>query len=233
MSDEDRQQRIQELRRSLAPSLQSVEDTTLPDGTTGRGIALRTNRGTIQAIIHEADAPAGGAVMWVCGARGGYAGPAEGMYATLAEELTAGNVTSLRLNYRHPADLDECVWDVLIGLELLRSRGCARVALVGHSFGGAVVIAAAGFSPEVAAVVALSSQTHGAQGAPQVSPRLLLIVHGTADTRLPPWCAERIHEWAREPKELVLYDGAEHGLLECKDELHGLLRRWLPEKLRG
>jgi hypothetical protein len=147
MSDADRQQRIQELRLSRAPSLQAVEDTTLPDGTTGRGIALRTNRGTIQAIIHEADAPAGGAVMWACGARGGSAGPAEGMYATLAEELTAGNVTSLRLNYRHPADMDESVWDVLIGLELLRSRGCVRVALVGHSFGGAVVIAAAGFSP--------------------------------------------------------------------------------------
>ena len=233
MSNDDQQQRLQEFRRSLASSLLAVEDTPLPDGTTGHGIEIRTNHGRIQGILHEADQSTGGAVLWVCGARGGYAGPAEGMYGTLSEELTAGSVTSLRLDYRHPADLDECVWDTLMGLESLTSRGCSRVALVGHSFGGAVVIAAAGFSPEVSAVVALSSQTHGAQGVARVSPRPMLIVHGTADTRLPPSCAERIYEWAAEPKELVLYDGAEHGLVECKDQLHDLLTRWLPEKLEA
>ncbi len=35
-----------------------------------------------------------------------------------------------------------------------------------------------------------------------------------------------------EPKELVLYPGAGHGLRECKDELHALLKRLLVEKLR-
>jgi hypothetical protein len=40
-----------------------------------------------------------------------------------------------------------------------------------------------------------------------------------------------IYQWADEPKELVFYPGAEHGLRECKGELHALLRRWIPEKL--
>ncbi len=226
MSDE-------EVRRSVASSLLGVEGTALPEGATGRGVALSTTRGAIRAILHEPDRPAGGAVLWVCGARGGYAGPAEGIYETLSEELTALGLTSLRLDYRHPADLDESVWDALIGVEALRSRRCPRVALVGHSFGGAVVIAAAAFSPDVSAVVALSSQTHGAQGAPRVSPRPLLVVHGTADTRLPAWCAQRIYGWAREPKELVLYEGAEHGLRECRDELRELLGEWLPRRLEA
>ena len=233
MQEGDTPDTVADLTAALGASLLGVEDTPLPDGSTGRGVAFNTNRGTIPAIIHEAEPKTGAAVLWVCGARGGYAGPAEGVYANLAQELTAERITSLRLNYRHPGDLEQSVWDTRMGLETLRSRGCSRVALVGHSFGGAVVIAAATFSREAAAVVCLSSQTHGAHGAPRVSPRPLLIVHGTEDTRLPPWCAERIYAWAREPKELVLYKGAEHGLLECRDELHELLRRWLPEKLRG
>ena len=233
MSDEDQRRRLQDLQRSVASSLLGTEETALPEGATGRGIALSTTRGTIGAILHEPDRSTGGGVLWVCGARGGYAGPAEGIYADLSEELTAGGLTSLRLDYRHPADLDESVWDALVGVEALRSRGCSRVALVGHSFGGAVVIAAAAFSPKVSAVVALSSQTQGAQGAPRVSPQPLLIVHGTADTRLPSWCAQRIYGWAREPKELVLYEGAEHALRECRDELHELLGEWLPRRLQA
>ncbi|MCE2404133.1 MAG: dienelactone hydrolase family protein [Dehalococcoidia bacterium] len=221
------------MRRSVASSLLGVEEIALPYGAAGQGLTLATTRGALGAILHEPERPAGGAVLWVCGARGGYAGPAEGIYETLSEELTVRGVTSLRLDYRHPADLDESVWDALIGVQALRSRKCSRVALVGHSFGGAVVIATAAFSPDVSAVVALSSQTHGAQGAPHVSPRPLLIVHGTADTRLPAWCAQRIYGWAREPKELVLYEGAEHGLRECRDELQELLGAWLPRRLEA
>jgi hypothetical protein len=41
----------------------------------------------------------------------------------------------------------------------------------------------------------------------------------------------QIHEWARDPKELVLYDGAEHRLEECAGELEALLRNWIPATL--
>ncbi|GIS83661.1 MAG: hypothetical protein CM1200mP15_22930 [Dehalococcoidia bacterium] len=49
-----------------------------------------------------------------------------------------------------------------------------------------------------------------------VSPKPLLIVHGKTDTRLPYTCGEQIHNWAEEPKELVLFEGAEHRLEECR-----------------
>ena len=76
-----------------------------------------------------------------------------------------------------------------------------------------------------------SSPEDGAQGAVSVAPRPLLLVHGLADTRLSPSCARQIYQWADEPKELVCYPGAEHGLRECQGELHALLHRWIPEKL--
>ena len=137
----------------------------------------------------------------------------------------------MRVNYRNPGSYAESVLDVFCGLEFLKGRGNSRVALGGHSFGGAVVIGAGAASDQVAAVVSLSPQTYGAKGAPYVSPRPLLLVHGMEDTRLPATCAKQIHQWALEPKELVLYAGAEHGLRECTDELHDLLRRWIPDKL--
>ncbi|MCI0438573.1 MAG: prolyl oligopeptidase family serine peptidase, partial [Chloroflexi bacterium] len=182
-----------------------------------------------EAIIHhERDTTK--AIVWVWGAFGGFDGPAEGIYGVLAEELKT-EITSLRVNYRHPNLLDESVMDTLAGVTFLTATGHTDIALVGHSFGGAVVISAAPFSARVKAVVALSSQTCGARNAAAVSPRPLLLVHGQDDYRLPPQCSEQIYEWAREPKELVIYPGAGHGLRQCKDELRELLKRWIGEKL--
>ena len=215
------------------PHIRAVEYGPPHEGDMGRGVVLTTGLGEVHAILHEASPIGDKAALWVWGARGGYAGPADGIFGTLAEQFTPHGITSLRLNYRQPGVYAECVLDALCGLQFLKQLGCSRVALVGHSFGGAVAISAAALSDQVAAVVALSPQTYGTQGASQVSPRPLLLVHGLADTRLPPMCARQIHQWAREPKELVLYPGAEHGLRECTEELRELLGRWIPEKLEG
>ena len=200
------------------------------EGESGIGVVLHTTRGDIPAILHQA-AASDRAVLWVGGASGGYTGPAGGIFVTLAEELEREGITSLRLNYRRPGVFPESVMDAMGGLSFLDRLGYHRVVLVGHSFGGAVVIAAAPFSPVAKAVVSLSPQTFGAQNAANLSPRPLILVHGEADTRLAARCSETIYQWAREPKELVLYPGAEHGLRECRDQLHDLLLRWIPEKL--
>jgi hypothetical protein len=121
--------------------------------------------------------------------------------------------------------------DLLAGVTFLSKSGYGPVVLVGHSFGGAVVIAAGAASPHVSGVVSLSPQTYGAHMAGLLSPRPLLVVHGKGDTRLPYTCSMQIHEWARDPKELVLYDGAEHRLEECAGELEALLRNWIPAAL--
>lgn len=200
-----------------------------PEGQTGRGLLLRTTRGDIRALLHhDTDTPS--AIVWVWGARGGFDGPASGVYGLLAEELKPV-ASSLRIDYRQPNALDECVADTLAGVSFLKATGHTRVLLVGHSFGGAVVISAAALSPLVTAVVALSSQTYGARNAADVAPRPLLLVHGAEDSRLSYQCSELIYEWANEPKELVIYPGADHGLRECEAELRGLLAGWIADKL--
>ena len=200
------------------------------EGDAGEGLVLRTSRGDIPAIRHAAPESTR-AVVWVCGARGGFGGPASGLYAELSEELTGQGITSLRMDYRQPNNIQECALDLLAGVNFLRATGHGPAVVVGHSFGGAVVIAGAAFSDHVAGVVSLSPQTYGAQGAGMLSPTPLLVVHGKADTRLPFSCAVAIHDWAKEPRELVLYDGAEHRLDECRGELMDLLREWIPARL--
>ena len=202
-----------------------------PAGEPGRGMLLHTARGPVRAIVHHDQARrTTKGIVWVWGARGGFAGPADGLYRDLAEELQH-EITSVRVDYRQPNVIPECVMDTLVGVSFLTGAGHTEIALVGHSFGGAVVISAAPFSEEVKAVAARSSQTYGAQGSGRVAPRPLLLVHGEADTRLPPYCSEQIYSWADEPKELMLYPGAGHGLTECGDELRPFLSNWLREKL--
>lgn len=217
----------------LSIRIEGVSRWHPPQGQFGQGVLLHTTRGDIHTIVHSGADPqrrTNKAIVFVWGARGGFDGPAGGIYGRLAEALK-DDVTSIRVDYRLPNVLTECVLDTMAGLSFLSATGHTDVALVGHSFGGAVVIAAAPLSPLVKAVAALSSQTFGASNAAAVSPRPLLLAHGGADTRLPPRCSELIYEWAQEPKELIIYPDAEHGLNECADELQAMLQGWLAGKL--
>ena len=217
----------------LTIQIEDVSRWHPPEGQSGQGVLLHTTRGDIHTIVQnnpDPDYRTNKAIVFVGGARGGFDGPAGGIYGRLAEELKY-EVSSIRVDYRLPNVISECVLDAMAGLSFLSATGHTDIALVGHSFGGAVVIAAAPFSPLVKAVAALSPQTYGASNAGAVSPRPLLLAHGGADTRLPPSCSEQIYEWAHEPKEIVIYPGAGHSLAECEDELHDMLKAWLVDRL--
>ncbi len=120
--------------------------------------------------------------------------------------------------------------DTLAGIDFLNSLGRIRVTLVGHSFGGAVVIAAGVQSEFVKAVAALSSQTHGAEAVAKLSPRPLLLMHGKADEVLPYTCSEILFRKAHDPKQLLLYEGCRHGLDECRSDVDHDLLKWIRDK---
>jgi fermentation-respiration switch protein FrsA (DUF1100 family) len=130
-------------------------------------LRLLTEAGAIDCRLQAAET-GDAAVLWVFGAGGGLGGPAGGLYTRLGQRLRPRGITSLELAYRYPGRLQDCVQDVLLGLDWLGSEGRRRVVLVGHSFGGAVVITAGAASEAVIAVAALSSQT----GAPKPWPSL-------------------------------------------------------------
>jgi dienelactone hydrolase len=195
------------------------------DADGARAFEIQTSAGVIRAMYHEApftDA----AVLWVFGAGGGLNGPAEGLYTRLAKQLVADGIGSLRVDYRHPGDIVPSVLDVLVSIHVLGSIGCTRVVLVGHSFGGAVVICAGAANPAVAGVAALSSQLQHAESVTDLAGRPLLLMHGRRDEVLPYSCSEEIFRMAGEPKEIRLYD-CKHGLDECRNEIDADLLDWI------
>jgi alpha/beta superfamily hydrolase len=196
-----------------------------PDGNLR--VMVTTSRGEIRAILHPCpNQPV--AAIYVGGARGGFEGPANDIYGRLANRLRP-QVTGLRLHYRHPGEFEECVLDVLAGISLLRGFGASGgIALVGHSFGGAVVIKAGELSDAVAGVAALSPQLHGTRTVEHLA-KPLLLVHGMKDTVLAHAASEDIHARALEPKRLVLYAECDHSLRQNADDLETLLASWIPE----
>lgn len=195
-------------------------------------VLLTTNAGQITCRLHR-NGQATAGVVWVGGAGGGLDGPAGGLYPRLAAQLAAQGVESLRLDYRRPNDLIACILDTLLGAGYLQGRGIDRLALVGHSFGGAVVISAGVASSSVFGVAALSSQTYGTDLVRDLGPRSLLLMHGSADSVLPDSCSRDIFRRARDPKEVLLYPGCGHGLDECREAVDRDLLRWLRQVLLG
>ncbi|MDE2836445.1 MAG: dienelactone hydrolase family protein [Chloroflexota bacterium] len=211
--------------------LLGADDAPAPDGRPGDGVTLHTTRGDVSCILHRPADERGVGVVWAAGARGGFDGPANGLYRDLAARLAGRGIASLRVDYRRPAHLDESTLDVLCAVWHMAALGYTRVALVGHSFGGGVVISASRYTTHARGVVALASQTMGAEDAALLGNRPLLVVHGEADTVLPLVNAETLIDWASGPKQLVTYPGAGHGLRECPDELRTLLEDWLSNLL--
>ncbi len=195
-------------------------------------VVLDTTRGPVEMRYYPVD-HAHRAAIFVGGVGGGFDTPVRGwLYPRLSQRLRGEGVAALRVRYRKPGELLECVLDVLAGAQFLQSEGAERIAVCGHSFGGAVVIQAAAASDLIRTCIALSTQTMGVDPAPDLAPRCsLLLGHGTADEVLPHRCSEYVHRIAGEPKRLVLKEGARHGLDEWADELPDLLDQWIHDEL--
>lgn len=195
-------------------------------------VIQETTRGPIEMRYYPVNESTQGAI-FVGGAGGGFDTPVRGwLYPRLCGQLQQEGVAALRVRYRHPNDLEECVLDVLAAISFLEADNITSIALIGHSFGGAVVIQAAALSPIVRTCVPLSTQTYGADPAAHLGPRCsLLLAHGLDDEVLPPDCSRAVYRSAREPKKLLLKEHARHGLDEWADELPAILRQWIVEEL--
>ncbi len=190
-------------------------------------VLLETTRGPIEGLLRPCEGRDGCAI-YLGGASGGVQGPAGGVYERLSRELVTAGVTSLRLDYREPGELVECVLDALAGCSFLKGIGAAKAVLVGTSFGGAVAIRAGGLAPLVSAVAALAPQRAGTERVEALG-KPLLLVHGDADEVLDRAASDDIFARAREPKRLAILEGASHSLAERAAEVHELLMAFVSE----
>jgi alpha/beta superfamily hydrolase len=187
-------------------------------------LAIMTPRGKVTGLYHPAEG-ATSAVVMVGGALGGVAGPS-GAYPALAQRLQAAEIAALRLDYREPEHMNECVYDLDAGVDELRRRGLKRFALVGWSFGGAVAMNSGVAHSDVLGVATLASQTAGTAAVSRLAPRSLLLLHGTAYQVLPDWCSRYLYEEAGEPKRLILCEGDGHEFSHSHAEVVQILFEW-------
>jgi dienelactone hydrolase len=135
-------------------------------------------------------------------------------------------VWTLRYRFRGWNGADRSpVWDARWALEEVRRRhGDVPVALVGHSMGGRVAVAAAD-DPSVRAVVALAPWLPRDEPAQAVAGCRVLVLHGTRDRRTDPGgsldFATRARPLAAEMVRIEL-SGAGHSMLRRADVWKGL-----------
>lgn len=173
------------------------------------------------AILHQpkrytAQDAKSSAVILVSGAGGGVSGPA-GMYPSLAEKLALLlSIPCIRLDYREPAATSYCSADVVAAMDYLAVEfSSTRFVLVGWSFGGSPCFTVAAKEPNrVAGVATVASQTARTEGVTMLSPRPMLVMHGTGDTCLSPECSRSLYRsyGLGGTRKIKLFDADDHGL---------------------
>ncbi|EAQ88711.1 hypothetical protein CHGG_05330 [Chaetomium globosum CBS 148.51] len=160
------------------------------------------------------------AAILLSGAGGGLAGPSS-IYLSLACKLaTLGRgIPALRLDYRYPGRREQCVADVRAAMAFLRDMyGLDRFVLVGWSFGGAVVFTAAEEDPRVVGCATVASQAAEAEGIQKLSPRPVLLMHGSGDNTLDVGCSQRLfHMYGAGDRMLEVFEGDNHSLSKNAD----------------
>lgn len=110
--------------------------------------------------------------------------------------------------------------DLAAAASQLRSLVTAPVILVGHSLGGAAVLAMAARVPEARAVVTIATPADRSQVAGHriaTLRRALLVLHSPSDEVVGIDNARIIFDAARQPKSFICLDGADHLLTHRAD----------------
>ncbi|PYH40797.1 uncharacterized protein BP01DRAFT_408871 [Aspergillus saccharolyticus JOP 1030-1] len=189
-----------------------------------------------QPRIYNAREVDGAAVILISGAGGGVSGPS-GIYPSLADKLSLRlAIPVLRLDYREPARTKYCTADVLAAMDhLAQQYRSTRFVIVGWSFGGSPCFTVAAKEPErVVGIATVASQTAMTSGISKLSPRPLLLLHGTGDTVLSVRCSTALYgQYGSEgSRELKTFPGDDHGLSQNAEEAERLLFRFATRTLR-
>jgi len=213
---------------SALGSLQVLARSSVEVAVGREHVEIFTPQGLLSLHVTRPDGAARAAIVACGGAMGGVLGPGHALYHRLGEDWAGRGVVTYRVGYRVPNDLDRCAHDVACAVELARADGAERVVVLGHSFGGAVVVrVAVVMTEEVDGVVTFATQSAGCEVAGALAGRPLLLFHGDRDELLPLQASEMVRMIAGSG-ELVVLPNDGHLLGRSHDVITERLAAWLP-----
>lgn len=172
-------------------------------------------------------------LIFVSGVDGGFVEPVDGIYERTANRFAKVGLHSVFVKYRDPGVLGPSVNDAMAAAKYLRSRGVKRMAILGWSFGGAVITNSAVRIPEVRTVVGFAPQSRETEAVGDFSQQSILLFHSDEDENVPFYASEQILAEVPEgvKKEFHPIYGADHLLTGRADEIDPIVNEWLGREL--
>lgn len=162
---------------------------------------------------------------------GALAGPFH-LFDDLAARVQRSGASVLQLE-RCSDTLDGRLVCLLSALTALRRQGVQRMALIGWHTGASLAIAAGSASDDVTGVAALAPDATAADLVAEVSPRRLLLMHGSHDVVVSSAISRLLYARAADPKELVIFPGEQHDFSVFHEEALDKLTAWTRSLLRS
>ena len=164
------------------------------------------------------------AVILLPGRDGSLSGPA-GLYTQLAPALQRVAAVA-QLSYHQPDSLAGRRASVLDALDAFSRQGIERAVLIGWDLGGAVAVAAGAHSPLITGVACLAPDPSASDDIAAITPRRLLIAHGSDDTVIPQSASILLHTQAGHSCELALYPHETHDFIRYRAAILQRLTLW-------
>ena len=170
-------------------------------------------------------------LIFVTGVDGGFIEPADGIFSMLATQFNHQGVSAVFVQYRRPGELDPSLEDAQAAAFFLKAQGVSRIAILGWSFGGAVITRAAAMIPEIVTVVGFAPQSRDT--VPIQDTQSILLIHSEDDENVPISASEEI--LAETPtgsrREFFRVAGLNHHLDGALPSLAPVVTRWLAHEL--
>lgn len=167
-------------------------------------------------------------VVLMCGgAMGGVTGPGRTLYVELGKAMAAEGKAAMAVDYRKAGDLSRSLLDVCAATDLAMRNGAERFVILGHSFGGAVAVQAAGTFPgAVAGVITYATQSGGCEEAARMGDVPLLLLHGERDSILGPENSMMVQALAGHG-DVRIFPDTDHLMAEAADEIAEITHEWV------
>jgi alpha/beta superfamily hydrolase len=172
-------------------------------------------------------------IIFVSGVDGGFIEPSDNIYHALAETFAYRGAASVFVKYRQPGELGASVEDTLAGAQQLRKLGISKMAIIGWSFGGAVITNSAVRIPEVQTIVGFSPQSRDTEAVQGFTRQSILLMHSKDDENVPFISSQQILDEAPASikRQLVELEGFDHILTGARTKLEPIVTDWLGREL--